>query len=85
MTVDKDVYLSLSALDAYNRGYNAKLNVGEDLTGTRLGNAEIELPVDRYGPLYNLKMAAGFYAISYDVSEISSFGATQSVISYRVT
>ena len=63
MPIDRDVFLSLLALDSYNRGYGQ--NVEGFAASGRLGNATIlgdalsELDPDDV-------RAAGFYAIAYN-------------------
>lgn len=78
--MNNDVFLSLLALDSYNRGYgqNVLLNAGDstsgqDEAGRQIGNATI-LNVD----LPSGSVAAGFYAIAYDWNG-------QTIISYRGT
>lgn len=78
--MNRDVFLSLLALDAYNRGYgqNVLLRPGDSLagqneTGRRIGNAIV-----RDTPLPTGSVAAGFYAIAYDWNG-------ERVISYRGT
>lgn len=72
MTISKDLYLSILALDAYNRGYGPGF-AGLGGAGTGVGSAtilNIALPQGY--------QAAGFYAVVYN----TPFGA---VISYRGT
>lgn len=78
--MNRDVFLSLLALDSYNRGYgqNVLLYKGDSTTGQReagrkLGNATV-LNVN----LPQGAQAAGFYAIAYDWNG-------ERVISYRGT
>jgi hypothetical protein len=83
-------------MDSYNRGYGqgVKLTIGDANTGVneggrQLGNATIILQsdVDAGKP----GVAAGFYAIAYDVSQMKDangdplFGTDGTVIAYRGT
>jgi hypothetical protein len=70
MAIDRDLMLSIFALDSYNRGYAA----GTNITGTGLGTA-IEL-LDRPSP------SIGFYGIAYSWSNEAG---NETVISYRGT
>lgn len=71
--MDSDVFLSLLALDSYNRGYGA--NIGGLAEDGMIGNASIRefQPREQDG-----WQAAGFYAIAYDWNG-------QTIISYRGT
>ena len=80
--MNRDVFLSLLALDAYNRGYgqNVLLRDGDSATaqnerGRRIGNATIRS--DANDP-EGAAQAAGFYAIAYQWNG-------ETVISYRGT
>jgi len=76
MTISKDLFLSILALDSYNRGYLPRLQ----LLSTDIGLAHIGSEANTPDA-----QAAGFYAISYDVGSVSGFSAGQKVISYRGT
>ena len=90
MTITKDVFLSLLAADAYNRGYAAQLQdqAGNDPDGlgigvNPLGNANVlalpnEIDVNDW-------QAAGFYAVAYEVKAGAWEDLTKDtvVISYR--
>jgi hypothetical protein len=74
MAISRDLFLSILALDSYNRGYNAGIKItGNDTPGTKLGSAEIlqsrgsEVPADK-----------GFYGIAYTWNN-------EKIISYRGT
>jgi hypothetical protein len=74
MTISRDLFLSILALDSYNRGYGAgKTIIGDDAPTTKLGTAEILRyrvnadPADK-----------GFYGIAYEWEG-------KKVISYRGT
>ncbi len=77
MTFNRDVFLSILALDSYNRGYGQNLGgLPVVLGSTKIGNATIDRQsdVEEDTPGVN----AGFYAIAYDWNG-------QKVISYRGT
>lgn len=78
--MSRDVFLSLLALDAYNRGYDQGVLVqggdskaGQDEIGRFLGSAKI---VEQQ--ITTEAQAAGFYAIAYDLGD-------EVVISYRAS
>lgn len=78
--MNREVFLSLLALDSYNRGYgqNVVLNsgdstAGQDEAGRKIGNATV---IDV--PLPSGSIAAGFYAIAYNWNG-------ETIISYRGT
>jgi Lipase (class 3) len=73
MTVSRDLFLSILALDSYNRGYNSGVAGLSDNVGTQIGNASI---VDKKGD--QAAQATGFYATAY------SLGG-ETIISYRGT
>lgn len=68
MTMNRDVFLSLLALDAYNRGYGA--NVGGLPESGEIGDASITTRQEIFGDdaaaILRNWQAAGFYAIAYD-------------------
>jgi hypothetical protein len=73
MSVSNELFLSLLAMDSYNRGYTPGMTDLSSDPGTRIGNAVIlanDLPSG--------SEAAGFYALSYTWNG-------QTVISYRGT
>lgn len=85
MALHKDVFLSLLALDAYNRGPGAGLNDlevptigpnGNPQQVIKIGNAQISS--DSAAILGPSAQAAGFYAIAYEWNG-------EKVISYRGT
>jgi hypothetical protein len=78
--LDRDVFLSIVALDSYNRGYGANLR-GLEQSGA-IGRATIR--AFEAGE-QNGWQSAGFYAIAYDVSAVSGFVPGGKVISYRGT
>lgn len=88
MTVSKDLFLSILAMDSYNREYGAGLVV----PGSEIGLATIvgrsTLGID--DPEYDDWQAAGFYAVAYQMDgSVGEAGDQladgQTVISYRGT
>ncbi|MCP4097482.1 MAG: hypothetical protein GY748_14690, partial [Planctomycetaceae bacterium] len=84
MPISKDLLLAILSMDAYNRGYGAGINgLGE--SGT-IGNARIlarsnEIDINDW-------QAAGFYAVSYKITDGSSVDGLDTndvIISYRGT
>lgn len=78
--MNREVFLSLLALDAYNRGYGQTLllNEGDSFAGTnevdrRIGTVRISAQ-----DITDEAQAAGLYAIAYDWNG-------ETVISYRGT
>ncbi|PLK25386.1 hypothetical protein C0V72_01795 [Porphyrobacter sp. TH134] len=91
--MNRDVFLSLLALDAYNRSYGQTLNDlevpnfdtnGQPLQNVRIGNARIISDSSLLGETADGRIdeAAGFYAIAY---EWNNNGINETVISYRGT
>ena len=78
MTIDRDLFLGILAMDAYNRGYGAGIRNLPESGG--LGAATIR-PFEVGDK--NGWEAAGFYAIAYDVSGVSGLAGASRVISYR--
>jgi hypothetical protein len=76
--MNNDVFLSILAMDSYNRGYGAGVSFGEnsDAAGTQLGIATIQSHSSN--DLTSPEVASGFYALSYSWNG-------QTVISYRGT
>ena len=68
-----ELFYAILAMDAYNRGYGAKLPNLSDATGTQLGDAKIIGASGGKG-----SQDIGFYALAYDWNG-------QTVISYRGT
>ena len=73
MAISNTLFSAVLAMDAYNRGYNAKVPGLSDAAGTGLGNAIV---ADSEGG--NAAQAVGFYAIAY------TWGL-RTVIAYRGT
>ncbi|MBP6362632.1 MAG: hypothetical protein KA233_00420 [Novosphingobium sp.] len=80
--MNREVFLSILAMDSYNRGYGVgvKMPVG----ATHIGLAEI-LPDSEQRPSITGGQTAGFYAIAYDMTGVAGFTAGERVISYRGT
>ena len=72
MTISNELFLSILAMDSYNRGYGEGIE-GLGGAGTQIGNATIK---DSDIPAYSEQ--AGFYAVAYNWNG-------QTVISYRGT
>jgi hypothetical protein len=85
MTISSDLFLAILAMDSYNRGYAAGLNV--KMRGTSLGGAKVEDEQEPAG-----YQADGFYGVAYDITDADNTGLTDgygnpvtTVISYRGT
>lgn len=71
----RDLFLSILAMDSYNRGYGQHIIMPTVFGQTMLGNATIQSDAnDQAG----VASAAGFYAVAYDWND-------EKVISYRGT
>ncbi len=96
MTISKDLFLAILALDSYNRGYGAGIadTTGQDpdglgdASGTKIGNASISArsSSDPTGT----EVSEGFYALAYTLTGAVGEGsdtlaAGTTVISYRGT
>lgn len=74
MATERDLFLSILALDAYNRGYDPGMAGLSDAIGSAIGQATISAtPQD-----IDAAQAASFYAVAYS-------WAGETVISYRGT
>jgi hypothetical protein len=73
-----DLFLSILALDSYNRGYGQRVNFEEnsDAAGTQIGNAAVLTQLDTSPN--STSVSVGFYAIAY------SWGG-ETIVSYRGT
>lgn len=87
--MNRDLFLSLLALDSYNRGYGKRLivagsNSGRDSgeAGRQLGNATISEQ-----DISDSAFDAGFYAIAYDWNgeKIFSYRGTDDLLRDAVT
>lgn len=81
MAMNREVFLSLLAMDAYNRGVGALVGDLENIPNvSRVGTATVRTDSDR---LFGQDaVSAGFYAIAY---EWNNNGINETVISYRGT
>lgn len=83
--MNRDLYLALLAMDAYNRGYGqgiSELNAFGEIGNTTIKSDSFVLG----GTLENrLDAQSGFYAIAYDVSQAGIAGLSGTVVSYRGT
>ena len=84
--MNRDVFLSLLALDSYNRGYGQNVFLNEDHSttgqnelGRLIGNARIVRQ-----DITDQAQDAGFYAIAYEWPHPVTC-AVQRIISYRGT
>ena len=72
MTISKDLFLALLSMDAYNRGYGAGVDLGQNSDESNgsiaLGGATIVKNLKDVGLLDQAK-AAGFYAVAYETTE----------------
>ena len=83
MTLSKDLFLSILAMDSYNRGYDKGLR-GLGGLGSFVGSAKIALQSDIAERTDGV--AADFYALSYEIGSDGPEGlAAKTVISYRGT
>ena len=86
MTISSDLFLSILSMDAYNRDYDA----GIDISGSRLGGAQI-LSRDSLGISesdYQAWQTVGFYALAYELQadeQIEGLSQSDILISYRGT
>jgi hypothetical protein len=92
MSISKDLFLAILSMDSYNRGYAAGIGDTADGLGSSsdgsisIGNAEIIFNLEDAN-LTSASVAAGFYAIAYEVNDDSIPGLIDgdTVISYRGT
>lgn len=67
MSISKDLFVAILAMDSYNRGYNARVNV----TGNQIGNASLgfdsSVLVDGDGN--RLDIPSSFFAQAYTVRD----------------
>jgi len=91
--ISKDLFVSILAMDAYNRGYDAGISDGvsldengTDIDGLGEAGQQIGAATIMNVPLPGGSEAADFYAIAYEISADGPEGlANQTVISYRGT
>lgn len=87
MTISKDLFLSILAMDSYNRGYAAGVGGLSNKKDTKIGSAAISTLLSDVAPGFEAKaQAANFYALSYEIGSDGPEGlARKTVISYRGT
>jgi hypothetical protein len=78
--MNRDLFLAILSMDSYNHGYGESVDFGpnSDALGTAIGNAII---THKKGD--EEAIAAGFYAIAYDVSGIAGIPGGTRVVMYR--
>ena len=80
MTISKDLFLSILAMDSYNQGYDSGVQHGKSQVGSALAQ---ETPSDLDIPAWQ---TTGFYALSYTVGEgVDGIANGTTVIAYRGT
>ncbi|WP_027155594.1 hypothetical protein [Mesorhizobium sp. WSM2561] len=87
MSISQEFFLSILAMDSYNRGYDAGIGgLSERSDGSiSIGNATISIKLSDLD-MEGSAEASGFYAIAYDVgSGVEGIEAGTTVISYRGT
>ncbi|MCP4095678.1 MAG: hypothetical protein GY748_05495, partial [Planctomycetaceae bacterium] len=89
MNISKDLLLAILSMDAYNRDYGAGIT-GLGGKGTKIGTATIldDSDVLKDGNGDRVDEAAGFYAVSYKITDGSSVDGLDTndvIISYRGT
>jgi hypothetical protein len=80
--MNRDVFLSILAMDSYSRGYRQGINL-ESSNGTRIGNATILNQSETLG--ISPEVQASFYGIAYTMTGASGFNSGERVIAYRGT
>ncbi|MEO1200298.1 MAG: hypothetical protein AAFX39_13880 [Pseudomonadota bacterium] len=83
MSLSDDLFKAILAMDAYNRGYDPSLKLGDnsDDVGTSIGHARV---IDSKGDIDD--QAASFYAIAYKLgSDTATEDDDKTIISYRGT
>lgn len=85
--MDRDLFLSVLAMDSYNRGYGqgVLLSPNDSLTGRNETGRRVGQAVVANFDLPEGSVAAGFCAIAYDASAVTGFAAGERVIAYRGT
>ncbi len=82
--MSSDLFLSILAMDSYNRGYGQGVNeLPVALNSTKIGDATIIRQSDILSNTPGVN--AGFYAIAYNVTNVSGFSANDTVIAFRGT
>lgn len=74
---EKDLFLSIWALDSYNQGYDAKTPNLSDDVNVGIGDATISRRISDVSATFASEAeAAGFYAVAYTIGD-------EIIISYR--
>ncbi len=85
MTISKDLFLSILAMDSYNRGYGEAIE-GLGGLGSTVGSATISTDSETTPSTAQGSQAAGFYAVSYTVGDgVDGIESGTTVISYLRT
>jgi hypothetical protein len=82
MAISRDVFLSILAMDSYNRGYNPGIQGFSQLNGAKLGQATVIANAQDAG---GVAQAASFYALAYNMTGVAGFSSGEKVIAYRGT
>ncbi|PID37485.1 MAG: hypothetical protein CR993_00315 [Rhodobacterales bacterium] len=96
MTISKDLFLSILAMDAYNRGYDSGISEGKhvendvdlglgDIKGIKIGAAEVGVRASSDPD--GVERGNSFYALSYEITGANAPEglAGKTVISFRGT
>ena len=82
MTISKDLYLAILAMDAYNQGYGVGINHGKTQIGSATKQSESNISAN------SAEVAAGFYAVAYTMgtgTDVPPELQGKTIISYRGT
>src|SRR4051812_16410130 len=82
MAISKDLFLSILAMDSYNRGYNVGIKTLGGLN-SEIGKATIISQSDTATNSEGVN--AGFYGLAYDASRVFGFSAGEKAVAYRGT
>ncbi len=85
--MNRDLFLAILSMDSYNRGYGRGIKFSandiasnKNEVGVKIGNAIVTQQDNSESAV-----AAGFYAIAYDMTGVAGFADGERVISYRGT
>ena len=87
MTISKDLYLAILAMDAYNRGYGVGIG-GLGGIGSTIGSTTILTDSETVAATKATAAAAGFYAVAYTMGsgpDVPPELQGKTIISYRGT
>lgn len=78
MAISRVLFLAISSMDAYNRGYLP----GTIITGTKIGDADVyrESSILTDDNEDRRDIPAGFYAVACDTSAVSGFSVGEKTI-----